>query len=134
MNKLWQEFKAFAFKGNVIDLAIGFVIGAAFTKVVTSLVNNIIMPIIGLLPLSKEGYEGWHIGPIKFGLFLGDIIDFLIVAAAIFFVVVKVVGLVVKKAPPPEGPAMKECPLCLSNIPVKARKCSHCTADLPPVA
>ncbi len=131
MTKLWQEFKGFAFKGNLLDLAIAVVIGGAFGKVVSSLVANVVMPLVGLIPLAKDGYQAWMIGPVKIGTFLGDMLDFVIVAAAVFVLVVKLIGVVVKKAPPAAGPALKECPMCLSNIPLKARKCAHCTADLP---
>lgn len=127
--KMWDDFKAFAFKGNMIDLAIAVVIGGAFGKVIDSLVKNIFMPLISYIAPSKEGYEGWHIGEIKIGLFLGDIVSFLIVALAVFLVMVKVLSMLIKKpAPPP--PNTKDCPLCLMAIPLAATKCGHCTADL----
>ncbi|HEV3415464.1 MAG TPA: large conductance mechanosensitive channel protein MscL [Pirellulales bacterium] len=128
--KLWDEFKAFAFKGNMIDLALAVVIGGAFGGVVNSLVKDIIMPIVGHIVPNEAGYLGWKVWGIGIGSFLGELVNFLIVAAAVFLVIVKLVGSVVKKAEPPAGPPMKECPLCCSNIPVKARKCAHCTADL----
>ena len=127
--KMWDEFKAFAFKGNMIDLAVAVVIGGAFGKVIDSLVKNIFMPLISYVAPSKEGYEGWHIGEVKIGLFLGDIVSFLIVALAVFLVMVKVLSMLIKKpAPPP--PNTKDCPLCLMAIPLAATKCGHCTADL----
>jgi large conductance mechanosensitive channel len=131
--KMWDEFKSFAFKGNMLDLAIAVVIGAAFTKVVTSIVDNLVMPVVGLIPLSKEGYTGWHLGPVKIGIFFGDLLNFLIVAAAVFILMVKVIGALMKKKESPAAPPppMKECPMCLSVIPQKARKCAHCTSDLP---
>jgi len=93
---LFEEFKAFAFKGNVIDLAVGVVIGTAFGKIVTSLVNNIIMPAIGFVLPGKRGYEGWAITyqdkKIPFGLFIGDIVNFLIVAFALFLFISKFLG------------------------------------------
>jgi len=93
---LFEEFKAFAFKGNVIDLAVGVVIGTAFGKIVTSLVNNIIMPAIGFVLPGKHGYEGWAITyqdkKIPFGLFIGDIVNFLIVAFALFLFISKFLG------------------------------------------
>jgi large conductance mechanosensitive channel len=128
--KLWDEFKAFAFKGNMIDLAIAVVIGTAFTAVITSLVKNVIMPLLSYLSLSDTSYTQWHLGKIEIGAFLGEVINFLIIALAVFLLLVKIVGSIVKRPPPPAGPPMKECPLCLSNIPVQARKCAHCTADL----
>ena len=105
---LLDEFKAFAFKGNVIDLAVGVIIGAAFGKIVTSLVNNIIMPTIGAFTPAEKGYETWKFflngKPIPYGLFLGDILNFLIVAFALFVFIVKFLGWIIrskKSAPPP---------------------------------
>lgn len=106
---LFEEFKNFAFKGNVIDLAVGVIIGAAFAKIIDSLVKNIIMPLLSVISPSEQSYTGWKwvIGghDIPYGLFLGDVLNFLIVAAALFFFIVKFLGWVlrVKKdaAPPP---------------------------------
>jgi large conductance mechanosensitive channel len=130
---LWQEFKAFALKGNMLDLAVGVVIGAAFGKVITSVVENLIMPIIGYVTPGIK-FDEWHIGRIKIGLLMSDLLSFFLVALAVFIVVVKLVGAMMRKAAPapaPSEPVTKECPLCLSTIPLKARKCGHCTADLP---
>ncbi len=132
VGSLWQEFKAFAFKGNMIDLAVAVVIGAAFGKVIDALVKNVIMPLLSYVAPSADSYRDWHIGKVEIGVFVGEVINFLIIAAAIFVVVVKVMGTIQRRtAPPPAGPTTKECPLCLSVIPLKARKCSACTADLP---
>ena len=108
---LLDEFKAFAFKGNVVDLAIGVIIGGAFGNIVKSLVDNIIMPILGLILPGEKGYEHWvaviHGKEIPYGRFLGDIVNFLIVAAALFFFIVKFLGWLMStkkeeaKAPPP---------------------------------
>src|SRR5262245_4461768 len=104
---LFDEFKAFAFKGNVIDLAVGVIIGTAFGKIVTSLVENIIMPTVGVILPGKAGYEGWRFtvkqAVIPFGKFLGDVVNFLIVAVALFFFTVKFLGWIVrvKKSAPP---------------------------------
>jgi large conductance mechanosensitive channel len=93
---LLDEFRTFAFKGNVIDLAVGVIIGGAFGNIVKSLVDNIIMPIIGVILPGNKGYEGWlitiHGKVIPFGKFLGDVVNFLIVAAALFFFIVKFLG------------------------------------------
>jgi large conductance mechanosensitive channel len=93
---LFDEFKAFAFKGNVIDLAVGVIIGGAFGNIVKSLVDNIIMPVIGVVLPGDKGYEGWiatiNGKVIPYGRFLGDIVNFLIVAAALFFFIVKFLG------------------------------------------
>src|SRR5262245_55051340 len=83
MTKLWQEFKAFALKGNMIDLAVAVVIGAAFSGVVNSMVKNLIMPIVSYVTPSKGGYEEWHLGKVAIGLFLSDVLNFLIVAVAV---------------------------------------------------
>jgi large conductance mechanosensitive channel len=111
---LLDEFKAFAFKGNVIDLAVGVVIGAAFGKIIDSLVKNIFMPLIGMIMPGDKGYEqwAWQYAPgkeqvIRYGLFIGDVISFLVVALALFFFVVKFLGWVMRTrkaeavAPPP---------------------------------
>jgi large conductance mechanosensitive channel len=103
-----QEFKAFAFKGNVVDLAVGVIIGGAFGKIVDSLVKNVIMPFVGCLIPGEQGYLGWKFvlngKDIPYGLFLGEVVNFLIVAAALFFFIVKFLGWVMKSkaedAPP----------------------------------
>jgi len=138
-----KEFKEFAMRGNVIDMAVGIIIGAAFGKIVTSFVKDIVMPPIGLLlgnvdfselyiNLSGTAYESLAAATeagaplIKVGVFINTILDFIIVAFAIFIVIRQMNKL--KKAPPPADPTTKECPLCLSTIPIKATKCAHCTS------
>lgn len=106
---LLDEFKAFAFKGNLLDMAVGIVLGAAFAKLIDSLVKNIVMPIIGMLPLGKGGYESWIIplpggSPMPIGLFIGDIISFVITAFALFLFFKKILSLMIKAreaVPPP---------------------------------
>jgi large conductance mechanosensitive channel len=108
---LFDEFKAFAFKGNVVDLAVGVIIGAAFGKIVDALVKSIIMPLIGVVMPGKQGYREWvwtlHGQEIPYGLFLAEVVNFLIVAAALFLFVVKFLGWVLRSreekqpAPPP---------------------------------
>jgi large conductance mechanosensitive channel len=108
---LFEEFKQFAFKGNVIDLAIGVVIGAAFAKIIDSLVKNVVMPVIALLLPSEKGYEQWKfvVGDkaVPYGLFISDVLNFLIVAFALFLFVVKFLGWIMRTkkeeaaAPPP---------------------------------
>ncbi len=188
-SKLWEEFKAFAFKGNMIDLAIAVVIGAAFSGVINSLVQDIIMPSItyvtstaqeavataktvaektaadvGVTTQPASTQPGavaaapatppppapaaapaapnqpveisWTIGRIKIGNFIAQLINFMLVAFAVFITMVKLLGSVMKQVggtPEPSQPTTKECPFCLSLIPIKAKKCSQCTADLPPV-
>ena len=137
MKGLWNEFRNFAFKGNMIDLAVAVVIGGAFGAVVKSMVDNIIMPLLGYVIPSKGGYLAWHIGSLKIGMFLGDVLNFLIIALAVFITIVKVMGYLMKKdvpAPPSAEPVNKECPFCLMVIPIKASKCGHCTSALPATA
>lgn len=104
-----SEFKAFAFKGNVVDLAVGVIIGGAFGKIVDSLVKNVIMPFIGSIVPGEQGYAGWKAvvngKDIPYGLFIGEVINFLIVAAALFVFIVKFLGWVMRsKAEAPAAP------------------------------
>jgi large conductance mechanosensitive channel len=132
---LWQEFKSFALKGSLIDLAIAVVIGQAFTNVVNSLAKNVIMPLIGYFAPSPDTYRSWKIGHVEIGLFLGELINFFIVALILWIVVIKLLGSIQKTAQPTsDEPSTRECPLCLSIIPFRAKKCAHCTADLVPAA
>jgi len=91
-----EEFKNFALKGNVIDLAVGVIIGAAFGKIVTSLVENIIMPILTIFGTAEGGYKTWHFKDVMFGQFLADVLNFLIVAFALFLFIVKFLGWVLR--------------------------------------
>ena len=135
---LTKDFKDFAFKGNLIDLAVGFVIGGAFSGIVTAMVNDLIMPAISLIT-PKQGYTKWALagGKIKIGLFLAAILNFFIVAISLFILVVIVIGQIKKftaKPAPVAAPTTKACPYCLSNIPLAATKCAQCTSTLPPLA
>ena len=143
------EFKEFIMRGNVLDMAIGIIIGVAFGKIVTSLVNDVIMPPIGLL-LGKVNFKDLYINisgtdyaslevaktagapTINYGAFLNTVLDFIIVAFVIFLIVHLVSQVKVKTLKPaePEKPATKECPYCVSTVPVKAVKCPACTSDL----
>ena len=143
-----KEFKTFAMRGNVLDLAVALVIGAAFGKVVTSFVADILMPPVGML-LGKADMSNLFIelsstrhatmaeakaagaATINYGLFLNAIVDFLIVAFAIFLIVRAVNRWQAPKTVV-EAPKMRECPFCLSSIPAKATKCLHCTSMLAP--
>jgi len=105
---LLEEFKSFAFKGNVVDLAVGVIIGAAFGKIVTSLVDNIIMPLVGVILPGDQGYKDYKLplgDGIPIGLFLADIVNFLILAAALFFFIVKFLGWLMKTKAAADAPA-----------------------------
>jgi large conductance mechanosensitive channel len=140
---LFGEFKKFAMRGNVLDLAVGVIIGAAFGKIVTSLVNDIIMPSLGLLigkndlkqkfiALDHKVYPTYEAATtakapiLAYGNFLQNILDFVIVAFVIFIAVRYINKLSFFQAPPATVNT-KECPQCLSTIPLKATRCSHCT-------
>ena len=128
-----KEFRDFAVKGNAVDMAVGIIIGAAFGKVVTSLVNDIIMPPIVMLlsrvpvPVSSLTIPLHKEIAIKYGLFINNILDFVIVAFCIFLLVKQMNRL--RPAPQAE-PTTKNCPQCLSSIPVKATRCAFCTSPL----
>jgi large conductance mechanosensitive channel len=141
---LVKEFRDFVARGNVVDLAVGVIIGASFGKIVTSLVNDVLMPPIGLIlghvdfsnlffDLSDKHYDSLAAAKaagaptINYGLFINALIDFAIVAFVIFLLVQQVSKFLKKPGPP----TTKECPHCISTIALKARKCPHCTADIP---
>jgi len=143
-----KEFKTFILRGNVLDLAVAVIIGGVFGKIVSSLVNDVIMPPIGLLVgkvdfsslylnLSPATYaslaEAQKAGApiIKYGLFINTVIDFIIVSSVIFLVVRLANRLQRQQAATaPAAPTTKECPYCLSSIPLKATRCGHCTSEL----
>jgi large conductance mechanosensitive channel len=134
MRKLWQDFKEFAFKGNMIDLAIAVVIGAAFGKVIDAVVKNLFLPALSYIPGLHGGWEKWHIGRIMIGPFLAELLNFFIIAVAVFITIVKGLQLLKgrkKPAPASDEPTIKECPYCLSEIPFKASRCKFCATDQP---
>jgi large conductance mechanosensitive channel len=146
-----KEFKEFAMRGNVVDMAVGIVIGVAFGGIIKSLVADVLMPPIGLL-LGDVDFsnlflvirEGSTAGPfatvaaareagavtLNYGLFVNTIVNFLIIAFAIFFVVRGINRLKKKEEAPAAEPTTRECPLCLSTIPIKATRCGHCTSEI----
>ena len=130
LKKFWAEFKAFAMRGNVLDMAVGVVIGSAFTAIVNALVGDIISPVIGLFFNADFSRVGITIGDVTIGLgaFLNAVINFLIVAF-VLFVVLKVFNALHKK-PAPAAPSTKLCPYCQSTISIKAVRCPHCTSKL----
>ena len=143
-----KEFKEFIARGNVIDLAVAVIIGAAFGKIVTSLVEGILMPPIGLAlgkadfsnlfidlsgqhPVSLADAQLKGLPVITYGVLINDIVNFLIIALVVFLIVRAVNRL---KAAPPPPPNTKDCPRCLTAIPLAASRCSACCADLPAAA
>ena len=147
-----KEFKEFAMRGSVLDMAIGIIIGGAFTPIVKSLVDDVLMPPIGLLlggvdfgnlfAVVKEGVQA--AGPydtlaaakeagavtVNYGLFFNSIITFLIVAFAVFLLVKNINRWKKKEEAPPAEPTTRECPRCCTEIPIKAARCPHCTSEL----
>jgi large conductance mechanosensitive channel len=128
---MFREFKQFLLRGNVVDLAVGVMIGAAFSAVVTALVKDLLTPLIGAIAKVPD-FSGlaFTLNGSKFlyGEFINAIISFLLVASAIFFFVVKPINMLVSRArkEPPVDPTTKKCPECLSEIPLEAKRCSHC--------
>ena len=129
-----KEFKAFIMRGNVLDLATAVIIGGAFGKIVGSLVNDILMPLVGLF-MGGVDFSGksFTVGAavIKWGAFVQNTIDFLVIAF-IVFVIIKAANSMKKEAPAPApaAPTTKECPRCFSTIPIKATRCPNCTSEI----
>jgi large conductance mechanosensitive channel len=126
-----KEFRDFAMRGNVLDLAVAVMIGGAFGKIIASLVNDVLMPLIGIilggvtfseLSAPVNGVD------IMYGLFIQAIVDFVIVAFVIFMLVRTMNSM--KKQPAPADPTTKECPYCFTAVPIKATRCPHCTSQL----
>jgi large conductance mechanosensitive channel len=147
---MWKEFKEFALQGNVVDMAVGIIIGAAFGTIIKSLVDDVIMPPIGLLLggvdfsdffiLLKAGSPAAPYASladaqaagavtINYGVFVNAMISFLIVALVIFFLI-RMMNRMRREEEAPEEPTSKECPFCLSTIPIKATRCAFCTSQL----
>ena len=144
---MFREFREFAMRGNVVDLAVGIIIGAAFGKIITSLVNDIIMPPIGFL-LGRVDFSNLFINlsgqsftslaeakaagapTINYGMFLNAVMDFVIVAFAIFLLVRFINRLTRQADAPSAAPTTRECPFCVSSIPLRATRCPQCTSNL----
>ncbi|MBQ6382603.1 MAG: large conductance mechanosensitive channel protein MscL [Clostridia bacterium] len=129
MKKLLEEFKAFAMRGNVVDMAVGVVIGAAFGKVVTALIEIFLNPILEALPKMENGGTGFAGSLISFCAVL---VEFLL-TALVLFAIIKVMNAaknIKKKPAKEEAPTTKQCPFCLSDVPIKATRCPHCTSEL----
>lgn len=148
---MFKEFKEFAMRGNVLDMAVGVIIGAAFGKIVNSFVADIMMPPLGLLlgqvdfsnlfinlsgkPLASLAEAKTAGAPtINYGVFINQVIDFVIVAFAIFFLIRQINAMKRRSEAPPAVPTTKSCLYCLSDIPLKATRCPHCTSELKAAA
>lgn len=123
---VFQEFKAFVSKGNVVDLAVAVVLGGAFGKIVTAVVGGLIMPLVGLV-MPEGDWQKFMLGPFQVGQLLAAVIDFLIIALVVFVVFVKGLGRMVKKPEEAPAPATKACPECLETVPAAATRCKFCT-------
>ncbi len=138
--KIINEFKAFILRGNVVDLAIAVVIGAAFGAVVTSLVTDLITPLItaiGGQPNFSAVYFTIHHSRFMIGSFINALLSFLIIAAVVFFLIIEPINALQarrKSGEAPPDPTTKDCPYCLSTIPVRATRCAYCTQELPVAA
>ncbi|HKA89374.1 MAG TPA: large conductance mechanosensitive channel protein MscL [Haliangiales bacterium] len=132
---LWKEFKEFALKGNVIDLAVAVVIGALFGDVVKAAVDDIVMPIVGAVT-PQTGWEAWTVTPLNFkvGHILSVLIKLVIIAFVLFLIVkgIKTAMAKMEAAPPPPPPNTRECPMCLEPIAKAAKRCKFCCADVTP--
>lgn len=143
-----KEFKEFAMKGNVVDMAVGIMIGGAFGKIITSVVGDILMPPLGLLlgkvdfsnlfiDLSGQGFASLAdakkagAATINYGLFVNTVIDFAILAF-VLFLLIRQVNRMKAPAPAPAAPTTRPCPYCLTEIPLQARRCGHCTSEVVP--
>ncbi len=124
-----DEFKTFILKGNVLDLAIAVVIGGAFGKIVTAMVNGLVMPLVSYVLPSGE-WQTWVVGKFHLGGILAALVDFLVIALVIFLILIKGVGKLKKKQDEAPAPVMKECPFCLEQIPDAATRCKFCTSQL----
>lgn len=146
---MWKEFREFIARGNVLDLAVAVVIGAAFGKITTSFVDGVLMPPIGLIlgrvdftslflvldstkgiPASLADAKAKGIPVLAYGAFLNDVINFLIIAFVVFMVVKAANRIKSKQPAPVAAPTTKDCPYCLSTIPLKATRCAQCTSDV----
>lgn len=137
MKGFMKEFKEFISRGNVMDMAVGIIIGGAFTAIVTSLVNDIVSPLLGLLTggidfssLNIPLGEGEEAAVLAYGSFIAAIINFLLVALVIFLLVKGMNKLAKKKEEEPAAPTTKKCPYCFEEIAIEATKCPHCTSDI----
>jgi len=134
---MFKEFKAFVLKGNVVDLAVAVVIGAAFTSVVNALVKDLLTPLVAIP--GKSDFSALHFtirhSTFLYGAFLNEVVAFLLIAIAVFFFVVKPMNVLIARRnrgeAGDEDPSTRDCPFCLSAIPTAAKRCAHCTSEVP---
>jgi large conductance mechanosensitive channel len=137
--KLIKEFKQFLLRGNVVDLAVAVVIGAAFGAVVSALVKDLITPLIAAI-FGKQDFSALHFifnkSTFTYGHFINAAVAFIMIAAVVFFLIIKPINSLIARSrkQPPVDPTTRKCPECLSEIPIEARRCAHCTSQVPPVA
>ena len=133
MRRVLDEFKAFAFRGNLIDLAVAVILGLAFSAVITALVDHVLMPIIASI-FGRPNFSSLVLeigeGEIRYGLFLNALVAFVLIAFALFFVVKAVNKMLHPRGAPAEPPTMRECPYCFTPIAVQATRCSACTSQV----
>lgn len=135
MGNLAKEFRDFILRGNVVSLAVAVIIGAAFTNIVTAVTDFIIMPIIAAMGGQPDfSAIGFSINGSYFGIgsLLNAIINFIIVAAVVFFVIVKPMNSLMERTKKVDDPTTRECPYCLSEVPLAATRCAHCTSEIVP--
>lgn len=129
---MFKGFRDFVLRGNVVDLAVGIVIGVAFGALINSFVANLIMAPIGAV-FGKPSFDALALGPFRYGAFLTVLVQFLVIALAVYLVVVKPMGAIMKRLGMVKEPmAMRDCPSCLQSVPAAATKCMYCTVDLKP--
>jgi large conductance mechanosensitive channel len=137
MRTLWQDFKAFAVRGNFVDLAVAVVLGIAFGAVVQSLIDNVVMPLIAALA-GEPNFDALEVrigeGVIAYGTFITALVNFLLIAFVLFLIVRAYQRMTRPRDAEPEPPTLRSCPYCLSDIPVGATRCAHCTSEVEPTA
>lgn len=136
MRKIIAEFKAFAFRGNLIDLAVAVILGLAFNQVVQSIVDGVLMPLVAAI-FGQPDFDSLHIdvgeAAILYGLFLTALVKFFLIALALFFIVRAVNRLLHPQGAPAQPPKTRECPYCFTVIPLVATRCSGCTSQVDPI-
>jgi large conductance mechanosensitive channel len=136
MKRMFAEFKAFAFRGNLLDLAVGVVLGLAFNAVIQSLVGDVLLQIIAAIfgePDFNDLSFGIGDATIRYGAFLTAVVNFVLVAIALFFVIRAVNRIMLPRGAPPEPPRTRECPYCFTPIALEATRCSACTSQVEPM-